>query len=79
AAANAQKAAEAARDEAQDLANVGYASESRAGLAKVDGKTTQADASGVITVKDVAIGGNLEDLASARGYLVDEYLPEFPS
>ena len=33
----------------------------------------------MITVKDVAIGGNLEDLASARGYLVDEYLPEFPS
>ena len=60
-------AAEAARDEAQDLANVGYASESHAGLAKVDGKTTQADAGGVITVKDVAIGGNLEDLASARG------------
>ena len=79
AAANAQKAAEAARDEAQDLANVGYVSEGHAGLAKVDGKTTQADASGVITVKDVAIGGNLEDLASARGYLVDEYLPEFPS
>ena len=79
AAANAQKAAEAARDEAQDLANVGYASESHAGLSKVDGKTTQADAGGVITVKDVAIGGNLEDLASARGYLVDEYLPEFPS
>nr|DAU10704.1 MAG TPA: hypothetical protein [Caudoviricetes sp.] len=47
--------------------------------AKLDGKTTQADAGGVITVKDVAIGGNLEDLASARGYLVDEYLPEFPS
>ena len=54
-------------------------SEGHAGLAKVDGKTTQADASGVITVKDVAIGGNLEDLASARGYLVDEYLPRFPS
>ena len=76
---SARIAAEAARDEAQDLANVGYASESRAGLAKVDGKTTRADAGGVITVKDVAIGGNLEDLASARGYLVDEYLPEFPS
>ena len=60
-------AAEAARDEAQDLANVGYASESHAGLAKGDGKTTQADAGGVITVKDVAIGGDLGDLASARG------------
>ena len=59
-------AAEAARDEAQDLANVGYASESHAGLAKVDGKTTQADAGGVITAKDVAIGGDLGDLASAR-------------
>ena len=32
----------------------------------VDGKTT-TDAGGVITVKDVAIGGGLEDLASARG------------
>ena len=66
AAANAQKAAEAARDEAQDLANVGYAAENHAGLAKVDGKTTQADAGGVITAKDVAIGGDLGDLASAR-------------
>ena len=71
AAANAQKAAEAARDEAQDLANVGYASESHAGLAKVDGKTTRADAGGVITVKDVAIGGDLGDLASARGQIGD--------
>lgn len=35
--------------------------------AKLDRKTTQAAADGVITVKDVAIGGNLEDLASARG------------
>ena len=35
----------------------------------VDGKTTRADAGGVITVKDVAIGGNLEDLASARGQI----------
>ena len=60
-------AAEAARDEAQDLANVGYASESHAGLAKVDGKTTQSDAGGTITAKGVAIGGNLEELVSARG------------
>ena len=59
-------AAEAARDEAEDLANVGYAAENHAGLAKVDGKTTQADAGGVITAKDVAIGGDLGDLASAR-------------
>ena len=64
---SARIAAEAARDEAQDLANVGYVSEGHAGLAKVDGKTTQADAGGVITAKDVAIGGDLGDLASARG------------
>lgn len=35
--------------------------------AKLDGKTTQSDADGAITVKDVAIGGDLGDLASARG------------
>ena len=68
---SARIAAEAARDEAQDLANVGYASESHAGLAKVDGKTTQADAGGAITVKDVAIEGDLGDLASARGQIGD--------
>ena len=34
----------------------------------VDGKTT-TDAGGVITVKDVAIGGDLGDLASARGQI----------
>lgn len=67
----AKAAAEAARDEAQDLANVGYASQGHAGLAKVDGQTTQANAGGVITVKDVAIGGNLGDLASARGQIGD--------
>lgn len=37
--------------------------------AKLDGKTVQADAGGVITVKDVAIGGDLGDLASARGQI----------
>lgn len=35
--------------------------------AKLDGKTTRAAADGAITVKDVAIGGDLGDLASARG------------
>lgn len=39
--------------------------------AKLDGKTTQAAADGAITVKDVAIGGNLEDLASKRGQIGD--------
>ena len=37
----------------------------------VDRKTTRADAGGVITVKDVAIGGDLGDLASARGQIGD--------
>ena len=37
--------------------------------AKLDGKTTRAAAGGVITVKDVAIGGDLGDLASARGQI----------
>ena len=41
----------------------------------VDGKTTQADASGKITVKDVAIGGDASDLASARGFFYDKYVP----
>ena len=48
---------------------IGVASTTNVGFAGVDGKTTQADAEGVITVKDVAINGNLEDLASARGQL----------
>lgn len=37
--------------------------------AKLDGKTTRAAADGAITVKDVAIGGALGDLASARGQI----------
>lgn len=37
--------------------------------AKLDGKTTQAAADGAITVKDVAIRGDLGDLASARGQI----------
>lgn len=37
--------------------------------AKLDGKTTQAAAGGVLTAKDVAIGGDLGDLASARGQI----------
>lgn len=37
--------------------------------AKLDGKTVQAAADGAITVKDVAIEGDIEDLASARGQI----------
>ena len=47
----------------------GVASTTNVGFAGVDGKTTQADAGGVITAKDVAIGGDLRDLASARGQI----------
>ena len=39
--------------------------------AKLDGKTMQADAGGMITVKDVAIGGDKTDLASDRGQIGD--------
>ena len=42
--------------------------------AKLDGKTTQAAAGGAITVKDVAIRGNLADLASVRGQIGDSKL-----
>ncbi|WP_029434679.1 phage tail protein, partial [Bilophila wadsworthia] len=46
--------------------------------AKLDGKTTQAAADGAITVKDVAIGGDLGDLASARGQIGD-YRTKLPA
>lgn len=45
--------------------------------AKLDGKTT-TEADGAITVKDVAIGGNLEDLASKRGQIGD-YRTKLPA
>lgn len=47
----------------------GVASTTNVGFAGVDGKTTRANAEGVVTAKDVAIGGNLADLATARGQL----------
>lgn len=50
---------------------IGVASTTNVGFAGVDGETTQANAEGVVTAKDVAIGGNLEDLASARGQIGD--------
>lgn len=58
-------AASTAASAAQTTAN--EALERAAASNLVDGKTTLPDTGGVITVKDVAIGGNLEDLASARG------------
>ena len=74
-----QGAADAAQSTAivaQNTAN--EALERSAASNLVDGKTTRADAGGTITVKDVAIGGNLGDLASARGFFYDTYLPYYP-
>ena len=56
----------------------GVASTTNVGFAGVDGQTTQADAGGVITAKDLAIGGDASDLASARGFFYDTYLPYYP-
>ena len=53
----------------------GVASTTNVGFAGVDGQTTQADAGGVITAKDLAIGGDASDLASARGFFYDNYVP----
>ena len=58
-------AASTAASAAQNTANEAIERAQASNL--VDGKTTQADAGGVITAKDVAIGGDLGDLASARG------------
>lgn len=65
-----QGAADAAQSTAIVAQNTANEALERAQASKlVDGKTTQADAGGVITVKDVAIGGDLGDLASARGQI----------
>lgn len=56
----------------------GVASTTNVGFAGVDGKTTQANAEGVVTAKDVAIGGDASDLASARGFFYDRFLPWYP-
>lgn len=67
-----QGAADAAQSTAIVAQNTANEALERAQASKlVDGKTTQADAGGVITVKDVAIGGDLGDLASARGQIGD--------
>lgn len=46
--------------------------------AKLDGKTTQAAADGAITAKDVALGGDASNLASARGFFYDTRVPYYP-
>ena len=62
-------AASTAASTAQTTANEALERASASNL--VDGKTTLADAGGVITAKDVAIDGNQEDLASTRGQIVN--------
>lgn len=59
-------AASTAASAAQNTANEALERAQASNL--VDGKTT-TEAGGVITVKDVAIGGDLGDLASARGQI----------
>ncbi|WP_418978337.1 pyocin knob domain-containing protein [Bilophila wadsworthia] len=62
----AQTAAEAACEETKKVAVLPATTTSR-GSVMPDGLTISVTADGTISAKDVAIGGNLEDLASARG------------
>ena len=66
----AQTAAEAACEETKKVAVLPATTTSR-GSVMPDGLTISVTADGVITVKDVAIGGDLGDLASARGQVGD--------
>ena len=68
AARTARTGAEAARDAAVAVAGVDIATTEKAGLVKPDGVTLKmADAAGKMVVEDIAIGGDVSDLASARG------------
>ena len=66
----AQTAAEAAYEETKKVAVLPATTTSR-GSVMPDGLTISVTADGTISAKDVAIGGNLEDLASARGQIGD--------
>ena len=66
----AQTAAEAACEETKKVAVLPATTTSR-GSVMPDGLTISVTADGTISAKDVAIGGNLEDLASARGQVGD--------
>ena len=66
----AQTAAEAACEETKKVAVLPATTTSR-GSVMPDGLTISVTADGMITVKDVAIGGDLGDLASARGQVGD--------
>lgn len=56
---------------AESVANIGPATPEKIGLVKPDAVTTHITEDGTITAKDVAIGGDLGDLASARGQVGD--------
>ena len=43
-----------------------------------DGVTIAKNDSNLLVAKDIAIGGDASDLASARGYIADELLPWYP-
>ena len=66
----AQTAAEAACEETKKVAVLPATTTTR-GSVMLDGLTISVTADGTITAKDVAIGGNLGDLASARGQIGD--------
>lgn len=73
----AQTAAEAACEETKKVAVLPATTTSR-GSVMSDGLTISVTADGTISTKDVAIGGNLEDLASARGQIGD-YRTKLPA
>ena len=73
----AQTAAEAACEETKKVAVLPATTTSR-GSVMSDGLTISVTADGTISAKDVAIGGNLEDLASARGQIGD-YRTKLPA
>lgn len=78
AAQTARTGAEAARDAAVAVSGVGIATTQKAGLVKLDGVTLKmVDAAGKMVVMDVALKGNVADLASKRGQIGDNVrLPE---
>lgn len=64
----ARTGAEAARDAAVAVAGVDIATTQKAGLVKPDGATLKmVDAAGKMVVEDIAINGDVSDLAGARG------------
>ena len=73
----AQTAAEVACEETKKVAVLPATTTSR-GSVMLDGLTISVTADGTITAKDVTIGGNLGDLASARGQIGD-YRTKLPA